>query len=263
MRNQWEKQNNHGSLPDLARFEPVQIWPEPVFGDTKKQTEKLQPEIKITKTQEANQDNRGKVNKFYKFIVIFAIICAIFSNGYFVFTKLAQSSTPKSISMTFPDSLFQNVIRPDYSNDLPVRLIIPSINVDASIQQIGQTPEGTMDVPNNTSDVGWYKFGAVPGQNGTAIIDAHVDDANGLPAVFGHLYTLKEGDSIIVQNDKNKSIYFTVKKVTTFSVNDKVSDIIGKDDGAHLDLITCTGSWDMSKKTYTQRLIVSADLVQP
>jgi len=241
---------------------PVQIWPEPQQKQKKELQEKSEsPKSRVSLTI----IKKGSLNKFYKFIVVFAIASAILSNGYFIFTKLTQqNSTPKTISMTFPDSLFQTIINPNTFNDPPVRLKIPSINVDASIQQVGQTPEGAMDVPNNTSDVGWYKFGPVPGQKGTAIIDAHVDDPNGLPATFSQLHVLKEGDSIIIENNKNKSIYFAVKKVMSFPVDTSISDILNENDGgAHLSLITCSGIWDMNKKTYTERLMVFADMVNP
>ena len=44
----------------------------------------------------------------------------------------------------------------------PVRLLIPGIGVDTVIEQLGETPNGDMDVPRNVQDAGWYAPGSVP-----------------------------------------------------------------------------------------------------
>lgn len=161
------------------------------------------------------------------------------------------------------NKIFQPIINPNISNDIPIRLKIPSINVDALIQQVGLTPEGVLDIPVNVMDVGWYKFGSRPGQKGSAVIDGHVDGPDGSPAIFSDLRDLKEGDSIMVENDKNKPIYFVVKKISNYAVDSYASEVFNDNDGIHLNLITCNGAWDVSKNTYTERLIVFADAVQP
>jgi hypothetical protein len=44
------------------------------------------------------------------------------------------------------------------------RLVIPSIDVDASIIAVGVDGSGVMGTPSNGWDVGWYDFSALPGQ---------------------------------------------------------------------------------------------------
>jgi hypothetical protein len=225
--------------------------------------EKLQTKTKVVVQEKSRPDAKRGVRKIYKFVIIFAILSAIFSNSYFVFANLSQDSQPKNFASTLPDNFFKPVFNINTFNDPPVRLMIPTINVDASVQQIGQTPDGAIDVPDKTTDVGWYKFGPVPGQKGTAIIDAHFDNSNGFSAVFGQLRNLREEDKIIVKDSRGKSISFTVKNVRSFPVDQKVSEILSGDDGdAHLALITCNGIWDINKATYTERLVVFADIVK-
>src|SRR5438309_658887 len=60
---------------------------------------------------------------------------------------------------------------------LPVRLVIPAIQVDASVEQVGRTPDGAMDVPKESNDVGWYKLGFRPGEQGNAVMAGHLDTA--------------------------------------------------------------------------------------
>src|SRR4051812_45178718 len=55
----------------------------------------------------------------------------------------------------------------------PVRLIIPSLNVDTKVQDVGIGKSGNMAVPSNYTDAGWYRYGATPGQVGSAVMDGH------------------------------------------------------------------------------------------
>lgn len=148
----------------------------------------------------------------------------------------------------------------EISRQLPVRLRIPSINVDASIESVGLTAERVMEVPKNSLNVGWYKLGALPGGVGSAVIDGHVDTENGKAGVFANLYKLKPGDKITVENADGKIITFIVKKSQTFDPG--LADAVFSNDGIHLNLITCDGIWDGTKKSYSKRLVVFADILQ-
>jgi sortase (surface protein transpeptidase) len=224
----------------------------------------LKPKVKAVEQEKAKPVVKRGVRKIYQFVIIFAILSAILSNSWFVFASLSQqNSSPRIFPSTLPNGFLQPIFNVNTYNNPPAKLIIPSIGVDAAVQQIGQTPEGAIDVPNNTTDVGWYKFGPVPGQEGTAVIDAHFDNPNGFPAVFGRLRDLKTGDIITVKDSENRSINFKVRRVGNFTMDQKVSDILGENDrGIHLALITCSGIWDINKETYTERLVVLADKVE-
>ena len=136
----------------------------------------------------------------------------------------------------------------------PVRLIIPSIKLDAPITPVGTNAKGEMDVPSGkTKNVGWYKDGTVPGENGTAVIDAHVF------AAFSKLKNLKAGSDIYVVTATNERVHFVVGGAKTFTLNAITSrDLFGSDGAARLNLITCAGSLTKSKTTYEHRLVVYA-----
>ncbi len=61
--------------------------------------------------------------------------------------------------------------------DLPRRLRIPSLTIDAFVRHVGINEKGNMATPGNFTDTGWYKYGTVPGFVGSAVIDGHVDNA--------------------------------------------------------------------------------------
>src|SRR6185436_6178865 len=50
---------------------------------------------------------------------------------------------------------------------LPVRLIIPSINVDAKIIYVGLAPDGSVGVPAGPDEVAWFGLGPRPGASGS------------------------------------------------------------------------------------------------
>ena len=143
---------------------------------------------------------------------------------------------------------------------LPIRLIIPAINVDAHIQHVGLTPDGNMEVPNNTIDVGWFKLGSRPGEKGSAVISGHMNGENGETGVFAQLSKLKNGDTGTVTDDNGTVLLFIVQETRVYDVG-YAEEVFSANDTAHLNLITCDGVWDETKASYTKRLIVFTDII--
>jgi sortase A len=143
---------------------------------------------------------------------------------------------------------------------LPIRLSIPNIKIDAAIEYVGVTPQGTMDVPKGPTDAAWFDLGPRPGEKGSAVIAGHEGWKDGIPAVFDDLYKLQEGDKIYVQDDKGATTTFVVRAVRTYGQNEDAADVFGSSDSkAHLNLITCEGVWNAAQKSYSDRLVVFAD----
>jgi LPXTG-site transpeptidase (sortase) family protein len=142
----------------------------------------------------------------------------------------------------------------------PVRLVIPKINVDANIQEVGITQKGNMATPNNFVDAGWYKYGPIPGNQGSAVIAGHVDNGVALPAVFYNLKDLAAGDDIYITNENNELLHFTVTGSKTYNFNAKADEVFTEDSGKLLKLITCSGVWVQKYRTHNKRLVVSAVL---
>src|SRR5476651_2105472 len=92
------------------------------------------------------------------------------------------------------------------NQNLPIRLKIPSIQVDASIEYVGVTANGTMAVPSNTVDVGWFSLGSRPGEKGSAVIAGHLNSPTGAAGVFSNLGKLKPGEKIDVEDSAGKTI---------------------------------------------------------
>ena len=86
------------------------------------------------------------------------------------------------------------------STGYPLRLEIPKLNINSKIKYVGLTPKGNMASPRSFSDVGWYKYGVRPGEQGSAVIAGHVNNGLSRPAVFWNLNELQKGDKQINTN---------------------------------------------------------------
>ncbi len=146
---------------------------------------------------------------------------------------------------------------------IPGRLIIPSIGVNAVVKALGLEPDGKMDVPDNFTEVGWYKLGTKPGDVGSAVMGAHVDNGGSVNGVFKNLKNLAIGDEISVADESGKMLTFRVSEKRVLDYREKsTGDIFGNVGKKRLNLITCHGTYMPSVDTYNQRLIVFADLVE-
>lgn len=109
-------------------------------------------------------------------------------------------------------------------------------------------------------DVAWLDLGTRPGQIGSAVIDGHSGYKNNQPAVFDDLDKLQKGDEIKVEDGQGATIAFVVKKIKSYGANETLPSVFGSTDSlAHLNLITCDGTWNPTAQTHSSRLVVFAD----
>jgi sortase (surface protein transpeptidase) len=146
---------------------------------------------------------------------------------------------------------------------VPVELRIPRIGLDAPVLAVGVTDDGTLGVPPDDASVGWYEFGAVPGQVGSAVLDGHVDSRTG-PAIFYRLDELAPGDEIEVRLADGSAARFMVRETGLYWLADApLERVFGPSDRSQLVLITCGGPFDRAAGGYQQRRIVFAELTMP
>ncbi|HAU66160.1 MAG: hypothetical protein A2017_16290 [Lentisphaerae bacterium GWF2_44_16] len=167
------------------------------------------------------------------------------------------SQTSSQVLVVVPES--DQVVTPAQEVELPMRLQISRIGVDAPIQNVGLAADGSMDVPKNPFDTGWYELGPRPGEMGSAVIAGHVDSPTGDAGVFADLDNLTIGDIIIVENE-GMSLSFRVREIRIYPAGADATEIFTSiDDKAHLNLITCNGTWDTNTNQYTDRLVIFTD----
>ncbi len=142
----------------------------------------------------------------------------------------------------------------------PARVIIPSLGVDAKVTDVGITEKGLMDVPKNFTDVGWYKYGSMPGEVGNAVLDGHLNNGSTIDGVFKNLAKLSVGDSIFVVGDDGRKLEFVMKESKLYDRDASTEEIFTKDGPPELRIITCEGKWLIAKRTHERRRVVTAVL---
>lgn len=190
------------------------------------------------------------------FLIALIVLAAI---AVFAWT-LARATLFSPPSETTASSITPTTTIPP--SQQPDRIQIPKIGVDAHIQYVGIAKSGNMAVPTNFTDVGWFREGTVPGQIGSAVIDGHVDNGLGVPAVFKRVSELQAGDDIYILTKDGTKLHFKVQESDGYPVGSVPLDkLFDRTDAPRLNLITCEGTWIPAEKMYDGRLVVYAVLV--
>lgn len=143
----------------------------------------------------------------------------------------------------------------------PVRLEITNINLDTTIYAAGLTSSGDMDISENPDQVAWYQLGPKPGEIGSAVIAGHYGWKDGHGSIFNNLNMLVKGDEVSVYDENGIKKTFVVQATQIYDPNaDATKVFISTDKKAHLNLITCEGTWVNSKDSYSNRLVIFTDL---
>jgi sortase (surface protein transpeptidase) len=140
----------------------------------------------------------------------------------------------------------------------PRRIYIPAIQVGANVIDLGLNSDGTLQVPQNFAETGWWIGGARPGAQGAAVIVGHFDSHTG-PAIFYRLRDLQPGDEVQVLDAVGQVVKFEVEH--SRQVNKSAfprDDVYGKTEHPTLRLITCGGPFNTRQSQYRDNLIVFA-----
>ena len=145
----------------------------------------------------------------------------------------------------------------------PVHLWIPRLGISTSIVELGLNPDGSVQVPSNTVQVGWYVHGPAPGQRGSSVILGHVDSYRGV-GVFFYLDMLRPGNLVIVRLANGQVVQFAViglREYTKAQFPERV--VYGPRSYSALQLVTCGGVFDHQTGHYLSNIVVYTKRVIP
>lgn len=197
----------------------------------------------------------GTVGIAFLLIIIFLLAIDAQRSSSFIDSDLQNLTASASVA-----SIQDVVFMEQASSGLPINLKIPKIGVNAAIEYVGLTSQGAMDVPKVPKNAAWFNLGPRPGEKGSAVIAGHFGWKNNIPAIFDNLSKLHKGDKIYVVDKNGVTTTFVVRELRTFSESDDSSAVFGSSDGkSHLNLVTCEGAWNKTKKSYSKRLVVFTD----
>jgi hypothetical protein len=187
-----------------------------------------------------------------------ALCCGV----WLLYTAAVEDAPPQpAAAQGLPDPAGEQLTAPALPPSPPLRIRIPSIRVNAPLTGLGLTESGSLDVPppGNKNLAGWYEAGTTPGEPGTAIVDGHVDNADG-PAVFYDLGALEKGSTIAVDRRDGTTAVFTVDAIEVYQAKDFPDDkVYGAAQRPELRVITCGGGYTRATG-YQGNVVVFAHL---
>jgi hypothetical protein len=143
---------------------------------------------------------------------------------------------------------------------MPVELTVPALSLSVSLSTLGLNPDGTVQVPTDVQQPGWFRLGPTPGQIGSAVILGHVDSSAG-PGVFFKLQSLVAGDSVDVGLADGVTAEFKVTSVATYLKADFPDSAVYSSNGTSaLQLVTCGGAFDSATGHYLSNIVVYTSL---
>ncbi len=153
------------------------------------------------------------------------------------------------------------VVPPLPDRSTPLTLHIPAIGLTQQLAILGVNPNGTVQVPTDIQQPGWYQFGPSPGQAGSAVILGHVDSYRG-PAVFFKLRTLVAGDLIGVTMANGSTAQFKVTSIAMYLKTQFPAQLVyAAAGGSSLQLVTCGGVFNSHTGHYLSNVVVYSSLV--
>ena len=82
----------------------------------------------------------------------------------------------------------------------PSRIAIPAAGIAASVEPVGVTDDGDVEIPEDVRVLGWYRYSPnPPASAGSTVVVGHVDSAEQGTGAFFTLHDLKRGDRVYLE----------------------------------------------------------------
>ena len=142
----------------------------------------------------------------------------------------------------------------------PTRLVIPALDVDATIDDVGVQDDGAMVIPAAPTSVGWYRFGSAPADaKGNTVIAGHVATREDGPGALAALRGAKPGMRVTVTTaDGRKQAYEIAGREAIVKKALPVAEIFARDGRPLLVLITCGGEYLPELRSHRDNIVVTA-----
>lgn len=140
----------------------------------------------------------------------------------------------------------------------PVAVRIPALDVRQHTTRVGVDTDGVMEVPQGPEPVGWYVHSPTPGERGPSVLIGHVT-WNGIDGVFRDLGQLQPGDTASVERADGTTAAFEVTRVEQYPKGEfPTARVYGNTANPELRLITCSGDYDPSTRSFSDNTVVYA-----
>jgi LPXTG-site transpeptidase (sortase) family protein len=140
-------------------------------------------------------------------------------------------------------------------------IAIPALGVAAPVRRFGLDAAGRLDVPQDSTTVGWNPaYASLPGAGGATFLAAHYE-YRGAPGVFFRLASIREGDEIALTLTDGSIHRYRVASVVEYALEaiDMGALLRGREGVESITLMTCSGPGDGGR--YPSRTVVLAERI--
>lgn len=145
--------------------------------------------------------------------------------------------------------------------DPPRRVSIPSVGIAMPIDSTGVRKDGQMDLPDDPRRIGWYRFGALPGdERGSAVLGGHVDSVRYGVGPLARLAGVERGARIVVTGADGQRLRYrvtSVERITKAAL--PVERLFDPDVEPRLVVVTCGGRYLPEAGGYEDNIVVIAE----
>lgn len=147
---------------------------------------------------------------------------------------------------------------PNLPGRKPVRLVIPSIDLDAQVVRIQLSPDGVLNPPDDLTLVGWWDGSARAGATrGQTVLTGH--SASRVKGVMDDLPKVLPGARVVVRTPKSRERYEVtgLEELNHRQLARRAVELFGQDrDDNRLVLVTCSdyrnGVWNKNTIVYAE-----------
>ena len=145
----------------------------------------------------------------------------------------------------------------DVPADIPKRITLKNLRNSGYMQMVGIDQNDDIAVPSNVLMAGWYVNSVRPGDIGLSIVTGHRDGVM-KKGIFRYLGDSRVGHIVEVEYGDGSIRSFEVVDIYEVTIEDAFDLLYEKRDDIErqLNLITCGGTYNRSRETYDNRIIV-------
>ena len=142
----------------------------------------------------------------------------------------------------------------------PVRLAVPALGVDAPVEPVGVRDDGQMALPGDVDRLGWYRFGPVPGADGSAVLAGHVDDVTQGLGALAPLRDAQPGADVQVTDAAGRASRWRIVSRESIEKQALLLDrLFARSGPPRLVLVTCGGPFLPDVGGYRDNVVVVAE----
>ncbi len=143
----------------------------------------------------------------------------------------------------------------------PNHIDIPSLGISSGMEHLGLTADNAIATPKSLWSTAWFNQSSKPGDPGPALIVGHYSRYG--KAIFANLHKLQNGQQILITDEGGQQFIFQVTAVKSVSTAQfPMNEVLGNTDSrSRLEIITCGGAYIKQTKDFTERTVITAELI--